>query len=103
MAIEYGPTTVTLNGKYLGTMTRSSTVREDEKAYYEGYNAENKTDISNKDALCPYPIGHNVHGLRQQWFNGLYDNRFSKYSHIPTTDEHTINRKTKVKDMGKHS
>lgn len=83
MPIEYGPTQVTLNGKYLGTMSRQSNVREQHKAYYEGFNAENRTDIPDKDALCPYPIMHPVHGLRQQWFMGLYDNRFSKYSHIP--------------------
>lgn len=71
------------------------------KAYREGYRAWNRTDIANKDALCPYPITHAADGLRQQWFNGLYDNRFSKYEHIPTDDHSTISQ-TKTKDMGKH-
>lgn len=103
MPIEYGPTQVTLNGKYLGTMSRTSNVREQHKAYYEGFNAENQTDIPDKDALCPYPIMHPVHGLRQQWFMGLYDNRFSKYDHIPSTDNYgssTISQ-AKTKNMGK--
>lgn len=86
-------------------MSRQSNVREQHKAYYEGFNAENRTDIPDKDALCPYPIMHPVHGLRQQWFMGLYDNRFSKYDHIPSTDDYessTISQ-TKTKNMGKHS
>ena len=73
------------------------------RAYNEGWRAWERTDIPNKDSLCPYPISHPVIGLRQHWFEGLYDNKFSKYSHIPDTDNYanTTNSQAKTKNMGK--
>lgn len=56
--------------------------KEQDIAYREGFNAEYRFDVKNKDVLCPYPIGHKIQGLRQSWFDGLYDNRFIKYKHI---------------------
>ena len=80
--------------------------KEQNKAYEQGWEAENNKETMNKDALCPYPIGHSVIGLRQYWFDGLYDNRFLKYEHIPlSTDNHasSTNSQTKTKNMGKQS
>ena len=56
--------------------------KEQERAYRQGWDAESNKQHKNKDCLCPYPIGHPVIGLRQAWFDGLYDNHFSKYDHI---------------------
>jgi|JI10StandDraft_1071094.scaffolds.fasta_scaffold682654_2 hypothetical protein len=60
-----------------------------QRAYNQGFDAWNRSDISDKDTLCPYPVGGpsiNA-GLRQAWFDGLLDNRFSKYDHIPEADQ----------------
>lgn len=65
------------------------------KAYKQGYEAWNRDDISDKDALCPYPINSSKIGLRTCWFNGLLDHRFAKYDHIPET--YTSNSKVPPK------
>lgn len=86
--IRYGPTKVTYNGSTLGTMTMANDHARI-RAYNLGFEAWDRNDISDKDSLCPYPIGgpHNSLGLRQAWYDGLLDNRFSKYDHIPEADE----------------
>ena len=54
------------------------------RAYNLGYEAWERTDISDKDILCPYPIGSNSGtGLRQSWFDGLLDHRLSRWDKIP--------------------
>ena len=58
------------------------------RAYNHGYESWQRSDISNKDALCPYPVGGPKSGLRQSWYDGLLDARFSKYDHIPNPDKH---------------
>jgi len=70
---------------------------EQRRAYDEGYNAQDRADVEAKDILCPYPIGYGVSGLRQCWYNGLYDNKFSKYDHIPMSTDNATNKQTKKK------
>ena len=74
---------------------------EQKKAYDQGYAAQDRVDIKNKDILCPYPIGGKASGLRQCWYDGLYDNKFSKYDHIPIGTDYATNKQAKGKNMGK--
>lgn len=71
------------------------------RAYNEGWKAWERQNIPNKDSLCPYPISHPVVGLRQHWFEGLYDHKFMKYSHIPESTDVPSFKQTKTKNMGK--
>lgn len=102
MPLEYGPVKVHYNGQLLGTTTMT-TLADNAKirAYNEGWRAWERDTIPNKDSLCPYPISHPVVGLRQYWFEGLYDHKFMKYSHIPESTDVPSIKQTKTKNMGK--
>lgn len=99
MPLEYGDIHASYNGQYIGKVKDTTLSFKDtqHKAYKEGYEAYN-SDIADKDALCPYPIGNPIIGLRQRWFTGLYDNKYSKYDHIPEATNEPTNSKTKTKN-----